>query len=297
MLNRKLMGFLPLLVLSLAGASVGDLLGWGDEGHRYINIVAVGKLPADMPAFFNNAAKRIAFLGPEPDRWRDSNELYSALRVANNSDHYLDIDNPENFRALPNDRYAYAEWMRARGLNADKIGFLPYAALEAFQRVSVSFRYWRQTKNPEEKAQIEQNIIYYAGVLGHYIADGAQPLHVTIHYNGWGTSWNPDEFTREPLHTRFEAEFVKARIKPEDISPLVKTAQRLKDPFSAIMNELFDSHKHVETVYRLEKISSWDATNQSVESRQFVIQRLAVAAQLLANLWCTAWSGQEVAGR
>ena len=107
--------------------------------------------------------------------------------------------------------------MRARGLNADEIGFLPYAALEAFQKVSVSFRYWRQTKDPEEKAQIEQNIIYYAGVLGHYVADGAQPLHATIHYNGWSTAWNPDEFTREPLHTRFEAEFVKARIKAEDI--------------------------------------------------------------------------------
>ena len=56
------------------------------------------------------------------------------------------------------------------------------------------------------------------------------------------------------------------------------------------MNELLDSHKHVETVYRMEKISPWDANNRSAESRQFVVQRLAVAAQLLANLWCTAWS-------
>lgn len=289
MLNRKLMGFLLLLVLSLAADPARDGFGWGDEGHRYINLVAVGKLPASMPAFFKNAAKRISFLGPEPDRWRDARELYSALRVANNSDHYLDIDNPEDFRALPNDRYTYTEWMRARGLNADEIGFLPYAALEAFQKVSVSFRYWRQTKDPEEKAQIEQNILYYAGVLGHYIADGAQPLHATIHYNGWSTSWNPEEFTREPLHTRFEAEFVKANIKAEDISPLVKTAQRLKDPFSAIMNELFDSHKQVETIYRMEKASPWNANNPNAESRQFVVQRLAAAAQLLANLWYTAY--------
>ena len=289
MLNRKLMGFLLLLVLSLAADPARDGFGWGDEGHRYINLVAVGKLPANMPAFFKNAAKRISFLGPEPDRWRDARELYSALRVANNSDHYLDIDNPEDFRALPNDRYTYTEWMRARGLNADEIGFLPYAALEAFQKVSVSFRYWRQTKDPEEKAQIEQNILYYAGVLGHYIADGAQPLHATIHYNGWSTSWNPEEFTREPLHTRFEAEFVKANIKAEDIGPLVKTAQRLKDPFSAIMNELFDSHKQVETIYRMEKASPWNANNPNAESRQFVVQRLAAAAQLLANLWYTAY--------
>jgi hypothetical protein len=289
MLNRKLMGFLIILALSLSGAPIRNGFGWGDEGHRYVNLVAAGKLPADMPAFFKNAAKQISFLGPEPDRWRDSNELYSALRVANNSDHYLDIDNPESFKALPSDRYTYAEWIRARGLNADGIGFLPYSALEAFQKVSVSFRYWRQTRDPEEKAQIEQNIIYYAGVLGHYIADGAQPLHATIHYNGWSTSWNPDEFTREPLHARFEAEFVKACIKAEDIRPLVKSAQRLKDPFSAIMNELFDSHQHVETIYRMEKISPWDANNRSVDSKQFVLQRLAVAAQLLANLWYTAW--------
>jgi hypothetical protein len=290
MFNLKRQASLLILVLSLSNTAVLDVFAWGDEGHRYVNLVAAQKLPSDMPAFFRNAVDRLSFLGPEPDRWRDNREVYSALREVNNPNHFIDIDNPETFKALPNDRYKYEEWMRAKGLNAKDIGFLPYAALEEFERLSVSFRLWRESRAVAERAQLEANIVYYAGVLGHYIADGAQPLHATIHYNGWSTSWNPDGNTRDPLHGRFEAEFVKARIKAEDIRPLVKSAQRVQDPFSAIVKELLDSHDHVEAVYRMDKTSPWNAENRSSESKQFVAQRLAVAAQLLANLWYTAWS-------
>jgi len=34
-------------------------------------------------------------------------------------------------------------------------------------------------------AFIEHKIVFYAGWLGHYVGDGSQPLHTTIHYNGW----------------------------------------------------------------------------------------------------------------
>src|SRR5437868_10528572 len=47
---------------------------WGDDGHRFINLVAAQKLPDDMPAFFRNASTRLSYLGPEPDRWRDTRE-------------------------------------------------------------------------------------------------------------------------------------------------------------------------------------------------------------------------------
>ena len=275
------------LVLSLAPAASA----WGEEGHRYINRVAAEHMPEDMPLFFRNAGARLTFLGPEPDRWRDTKELNKALGEVNGPDHFVDIDKPENFEALPNDRYLYADWLRAQGKDPKVIGFLPYSMLEGFQKIEVLFRLWRDPQHEAERDQIEQNIIYYAGVVGHYVADGSQPLHTSIHYNGWTTSSNPQLFTREPLHGRFEGEYVKAQIKPEDFSGLVKTATRLQDPFADIVKYLVDSYNHVPELYRMEKKVRWDANNRNADSKKFVTERLAAASQMLANLWYTAWLG------
>ncbi|MBM3790545.1 MAG: hypothetical protein FJW35_09380 [Acidobacteria bacterium] len=283
--------FLSLWVLQYA--LVPCLHGWGDEGHRLVSRVAVELLPEDMPAFFRTAADRLAFLGPEPDRWRDTQEVYKALRESAGPDHFIDIDQPDDFLALPDDRYQYADRLRAAGKYPKDVGFLPYACLEGFQQVQVMFRMWRDPRNAAEHRQIEENIIYYAGVLGHFVADGAQPLHTTVHYNGWSTSGNPEAFSREPLHWRFEGEYVRARIRAEDFRKLVKPAERLQDPFHGIMRYLLASHETVPELYRLEKKARWEQENSNAESKRFVAARLAAAAQMLADLWYTAWLGSR----
>jgi hypothetical protein len=284
-----------LFVVLLAAAVAAPLLcpgpaqAWGEEGHRYINRVAAEHLPDDVPAFLKAATARLAFLGPEPDRWRDGKELYKALSEVNGPDHFIDIDKPETFSALPNDRYQYAAWLRAQGKDPKEIGFLPYAMLEGYQKMQVLFRLWREPQHTGEREQIEQNIIYYAGVLGHYVADGSQPLHASIHYNGWSTSANPENFTREPLHWRFEGEYVKAQIKPEDFSGLVKSARRLNDPFTDIVNYLLESNRLAPEVYRMDKTARWESNNRNAAAKQFVAERLAAGSQMLVNLWYTAW--------
>jgi hypothetical protein len=264
---------------------------WGEEGHRYINRVAAEHMPEDVPGFFRDAAARLSFLGPEPDRWRDGRELYKALGSVNGPDHFINIDKAENFEAMPNDRYLYSDWLRSVGKDPKDIGFLPYAILEGFQKVEVLFRMWRDPQHSAEREQIEQNIVYYAGVLGHYVADGSQPLHATIHYNGWSTSSNPQFFTREPLHSRFESDFVKAQIKPEDFSSLVKPATKMADPFAEIVKYLIDTYNHTPELYRMDKAARWDANNRNAASKKFVAERLAAGSQMLANLWYTAYLG------
>jgi hypothetical protein len=278
-----------LFIVFLVVAFSPTVNAWGDEGHRYVNRVAAQKLPEDMPAFFRNAAARLEFLGPEPDRWRDSKELFFALREVNGPDHFIDIDKNENFEGLPNDRYKYGDWLRTQGKDPKDVGFLPYSILEGYEKVQVLFRLWRNTQQADERAQIEQNIIYYAGVLGHYVGDGAQPLHATIHFNGWTGSSNPQNFTREPLHWRFEGEYVKAQIKAEDFTGLVNTATKLNDLFADTMKYLFDSNQQVVPLYQMDKTARWDDRNQKAESKQFVAKRLAAGSQMLANLWYTAY--------
>ena len=55
-----------------------------------INRVAAEKLPSDVPAFLRNAAEQLAYLGPEPDRWREKSEL--ALKLSQEPDHFIDLE-------------------------------------------------------------------------------------------------------------------------------------------------------------------------------------------------------------
>ncbi|MGH9824716.1 MAG: hypothetical protein ACREDR_15870, partial [Blastocatellia bacterium] len=187
----------------------------------------------------------------------------------------------------------YSELLRSKGKQAEKVGYLPYAILEGFQKIEVMFRLWRDPRHAAERPQIEQNIVYYAGTVGHFVADGSQPLHATNNYNGWVEKENPENFTGPAIHGRFESEFVKANIRPEDFAGLVKQARVLDDPFSEILNYLSESNSKVKDVYRMDKAVRWDAANHNLDSKRFVEERLAAGSQMLANLWYTAWIGSS----
>ena len=52
---------------------------------------------------------------------------------------------------------------------------------------------------------LSRDIAFYVGWLGHYTADGAQPLHDTIHHDGWQGP-NPHGYTTDPaIHGRFKS--------------------------------------------------------------------------------------------
>ena len=43
----------------------------------------------------------------------------------------------------------------------------------------------------EDRLRREALILRDMGYLSHYVGDGAQPLHTSIHYNGWGRDSEP----------------------------------------------------------------------------------------------------------
>jgi hypothetical protein len=50
---------------------------WGTKGHIMQGRVAARALPGDMPLFFRAATERLAYLIPEPDRWRGEASVLS----------------------------------------------------------------------------------------------------------------------------------------------------------------------------------------------------------------------------
>jgi hypothetical protein len=294
------------ILVVLAGVAVlvapAAVYAWGDAGHRITGEAAALKMPAATPAFFRAATRQLAYLNPEPDRWKDRSEraLDPAIEGGTSPDHFIDMEMAPPavlaaaFRA-PN-RYAYLDTLAAAGVKGVAMGMLPFKMLEMSQLLREDFRLWR-TANDTTRPWIEARIIDDAGILGHYVADGSNPAHTTIQFNGW-TGPNPNGYaTDRQFHARFESGFVGAQIKTADVVSHVDTVPRVfPDLRAAIIAYLTASNAEVEHLYQLDKAHPFDANTTAPEDKAFAVDRLAAGARMLRDVWWTAWvtSGQPV---
>lgn len=289
------------LMLLAAGTITGTLAVpqrtlWGEAGHRITAQAAVAALPSEMPRFFRDAGPQLAYLNPEPDRWRARDEAQRdpALDGATAPDHFLDLElipAPNRAGALAaRDRYAFADSLRAHRVDPATAGALPYAIVEVTQRLRVAFRLWRKAPNDTERRWIEARIINDAGILGHYVADGSNPAHTTIHYNGW-VGANPYGYaTDNRFHGRFESAFVQTQVKLADVQPLVApTPQVFTALRPAVVSYFMQTHADVERLYQLDKLSPFNATQQGRAHKAFAVERLVAGSSMLRDLWWTAW--------
>lgn len=279
------------LACALAIASSSSVTGWGLDGHQLIARMAVKNLPADMPSFFTKAVKQLEFLNSEPDAWRDPKEaeLGPALAFGHDPDHIFKFElyAPDS---LPPDRYSYIEALRQLGKVPPPVGMLPYRSVELFQRLRVSWRRWRVTTDQEVRGFLEQRIVDDVGILGHYIADSSQPLHMSVNRNGWELPQNPRNYTRDnTLHRRFEGEFVKARVTEEDVQLSIRAVKVVPEPLSEIYAHMRRAFDQVVTLYELEKTTPFGPDNTSPQARRFAAERLADAVSTLRDLWYTAY--------
>jgi hypothetical protein len=292
-IGKRLTG---VLVLALSLVQTPAALAWGNEGHTYVNRVAAQKMPAEMPRFLRRAVVEIAYLGPEPDRWRNASELQ--LKNAQEPDHFIDLERVDWLNPLPSTRYEfYRKLYEKRAASADHgddylpehVGLQPYITLEIFGRLKAAFREYRRLRDLHQPtAPVEHAIVFYAGWLGHYVADGSQPLHTTIQYNGW-VGPNPNGYTTQHgIHALFETTYVAQNVAAKDFSDLVHAPERLTDPFQQYVAYLRGSNGQVETVYALEKAGGFSGKG-TPEAFAFTTRRLAAGSQMLLNLWYTAW--------
>lgn len=316
---------LSLLATAVLFAFPAALPAWDYLGHRAVNLLALEALPPEFPKFVKTpeARERIAFLGGEPDRWRNSPEL--PLKHQNGPDHYIDLEDLADIDQTPQTltefryvftaqlaagRQAHAE--RFAAINPEKnkdhtrevIGFLPWTIAEYYGKLYSGFSYlktFEEHGTPEEVANAQANIIYIMGVMGHYVGDGAQPLHTTRHNNGWEGA-NPNGYTTaRTFHAWIDGNFLNksggidlvrlsTEIKPAGLLP---TGERdgHNAVFSGIVQYLEEQHTKVEPLYQLEKAGklSVEKGQDAQEGRHFLENQMVVGAQMLSSLWLTAW--------
>ncbi len=294
---KSLRSLSVLLLLPLV--AVSSSFGWGSKGHRIINRLAAESLPADVPAFLRtpDAIAEIEYLGPEPDRWRSRAE--PELVAAQAPDHFIDIELADLIGPLPRQRYQYIAALYAYAaahpdlaaeLRPEKVGFQPYITSEVWERLKSAMRDYRQlSAEHQDTKPVEAAILFYAGWLGHYVADGSQPLHVTVNYDGWVEKQNPSGYTTQHgIHALFETAFVDAAIGASDVQPLIAPLHPIGDEWDDYLAYLRHSNSLVERVYQLDKDHGFDGMGTPA-AKQFTAERLAAAASMLRDLYVAAW--------
>jgi hypothetical protein len=262
----------------VALAAAGLCWAWWDKGHASIAEAAVGALPTTVPPFFRAAKKQLGHLAGEPDRWK--NPSCKFLRAAEAPDHFIDLEDFGD-KELPAHRYEAIALLQTLKRRPERVGMLPYAIMENFDRLSCAFYDYRADK---DSPAIRARCLVYAGVLAHYTSDCAMPLHTTRDYDG-----RPDKegkVRQKGIHAKIDAFPGRHGLSAEEIGRGLE-ARKIDDVWAHVLEQARESHKLVGRCYELDKAGAFD--KPTPQSRRFILMRCRVAARFTADLWYTAW--------
>ncbi|MFN4295697.1 MAG: S1/P1 Nuclease [Brevundimonas sp.] len=302
---------IALAAVALIAAPAADVGAWGATGHRLIAVAAMRALPDEIPAFLRTteAATEVGELAREPDRWKGGPRTHARER---DTAHFIDFDDngyvltPQgpHIDAMPELRSEYEARLTQAGLSVDTAGWLYYALIDGWQQLVRDFAYWRVLNAAEARETDPARRAWYAedrrrregllirdlGVWSHYVGDASQPLHTSIHYNGWDRDTpNPEGFTRSrQTHGLFEGAYVRRVARLDTVEAAMPDAD-LGD--AAIDRRtaryLGQSLVQVTPFYRLERDGAFNEGD--ARGAAFAVERLGAGAGELRDLIVMAW--------
>lgn len=297
---------------ALAVAAPAQVWAWGSTGHRLIGQAAMRALPGELPAFLRTAqaADDVGELSREPDRLKRAGRAFDSDR---DQGHFLDVGDDgavfggPKVTALPPTREDYEKALQSVGQNSWRAGYLPYSILESYQVLTQNFAYWKvlayAEANPAwaahkawfaaDRARREKQILSAIGDLSHFVGDGSQPLHATIHFNGWGDFPNPRGYTTSrQFHAAFEGDLVKTSVKLADVQAGMSPPKGGEEPLDAHVGAyLAAANAQVVPLYELEKAGGM--TPGDPRGGAFATRQIAVGASELRDLIVQAWHGAD----
>ncbi len=313
---------LPLALAALLAAIAlppSAAHAWGGKGHEIANRAAAEALPDDAPAVLRRATERLVDLANEPDRWRVRD--LEAMNRGWAPDHYVDLEFVSEFvdpEAPPKNRWEFIgllvehDVLAKHELRFDNVGYAPYRIAELCGRLETQLARLALLDDPghpalprasdEVRRGVEESVVFTAGVLGHYVADLANPHHCTKHFNGWKGE-NPKGYaTDNGTHSRFESRFVERVIELDQVRPLVAAKVTPRgDYLVEAWRHAFASNALTTPLYDLDLAGAFtegnEATPAGARGARFARERLAAGATLLRDLWMTAAARAAEAAR
>lgn len=306
-----------LVAASLAAVLAAPLpaLAWGAVGHRIVNNVAARSLPDSVPAFVRtpDAIAEITTLGPEPDRLKGAGKTWGSDL---DPGHFLDLDDDNTVAGvlplmqLPLTREEFDTAIRkGRVVNGEKpdeysIGYVPYSIVEGYQQVAKDFAIWRVDVYGAAHAARDADKAFFdtdrklreiltlrdIGYFGHFVADSSQPLHITVHYNGWGEYPNPNNYTQShQIHAKFESTFVEKNMTADAVLSHVGPYVPATAPImTRVETYIATTASHVQDVYKFESAGAFDAATPAALA--FTTERLAAGGKMLRDLIADAYA-------
>ena len=278
-MRKTLFTAIAVVVLAVAAPSGA----WHDEGHVYTALAAARALPEDVPAFLRDAGRDLAHLALDPDLHAE--KVRPALRDRERPEHFLDWEYLGE-HPLPPTRHEFIKLCERLGADPLKVGYLPYALLEGYDRLVWALAEHRRRP---DSAIVRAKCVVYAGLLAHYAADLHMPLHTTIHFDGRVERAGATA-ARLGIHTKVDALNTKLPYAVLFAQPLPEP-QPVADVRSYVLEQFHQSHALVDRVYELEdrmpKLA--EMAIEDAEVRDFTIERTRAAASFIATLWLSAW--------
>lgn len=301
-------------IIAMAALGAATVLGsgqawaWGHTGHVEIGRIAAQALPGE-----------IRRLLPTPDPVTAISEWNAELDVSKGAGqthdferdpgHYIDIDDDGlvmgivPFGSMPISRRDYDTALRPGGQTQYGSGYLYYSLIDGWQQVRKDFAWVRAlsvglktASNNADRAFFKEQLalrrellLRDIGVWGHYVADGSQPMHVSVHFNGWGNYPNPNNYTNEPIHAPFEGSFVKDFVKVSAVRTAMPAYRDCKCAIEQRVHDyLLTTLAKIDRTYDLAG-GTGNYTKKTSAAVDFVTQRLAAGAAEMRDMIIDAW--------
>jgi len=204
-------------------------------------------------------------------------------------------------RAAHPERFAAIDPEKDSDHTRELDGFLPWAITEYYEKLKSDFstlKALKQYGRPDEIANAEADVVYVMGVMGHYVGDGAQPLHTTRDFNGWVDA-NPKGYTTSTkFHGWIDGGYFQKTggIKTDLLVGKIHPAEELPGVaddgavFKQVVAYLVEQNKLVEPLYEMDKNGQLTGTpGKGMDGVAFLDGQLVKGAQMLGNIWYTAW--------
>ena len=309
--------FICILVIPL------EVIAWGERGHDLITRVAVQKMRADsaddqnLMRPFLLKDHMLAHLSNTPDIvWR-ADYMGEEAKALNSPTHYISLEKTvlgvERWDDLPRDFAKYRELCKVTGHEPEDVGTAPWRVLQ-FYKLLVGELTGLDGKPEDLKVRHVNQALMYAGLMSHFVGDLANPHHTSANHDGQLTG-------NKGLHAYFET-MVVAELPLNLAKKVLKKSMRQRlwlknysrkerkkiqnDPQALVWALVADSHTNVKKLTRLDNRYSIVSKSpiapdnrepalrkpaEKVAKRyeRFVVERMAIGADVLASLWQLAW--------
>lgn len=248
------------------------ILSWGREGHFLIARYAVQNLPKEME-YFKQWEDYIVKHSIDADNRKEI--------VGEDVKHFIDIDFYEEYfsGSVIHDKNQLVKKYGDSIVNST--GVLPWATVTTYDNLVQAFK----EKNRDK-------VLILASDLAHYVADGHQPMHTILNYDGQLSG-------QKGIHKRYETEMVE-RYKDEIVNSGLKDSLNIiSNPLEFVFNYIIESNSYDPVIFSADNFAyQYTGSRKSEDyykllwfkTKHVTFNRINAASNALSVLYYSAWA-------